>query len=720
MRRKQKICSSIIAMFTAVSLLAGCSGGTTQVANMLGAQLKKYMKVNQTISEDSKWINSSMEGSIDETLQISEKDDFYTAVNKDWILEAEVNNDMPTVGALNDNDGVVQEHIDEIIHTCMTSAEFSGINGVGMPEEQFQHTQQLVGQFANRLEDVEGRNAQGIEPSRRYIEAIENIQTLSQMTEYIINEDGTNYDMLNLIPVSMAVPKSVRDSYAVLIGQKAAYTLTDAGSYSDISTQDTILKELLVENVKPILVQLGYSEQEAAQIFRNCFYIEGLLVDKMSFYEGEMTIEEYKNLDHFYTYEELQKLQGNYPLTEILASWGLHESELINVENENYVKFVGELYQDKNLRKIKDYMIVNTLVKMLPYMDIASYETFDTMLKIQSGTDNSIGEEERVKTFVYSLMPEALQEIYVGQYCDEQQKEELIEITEQVIDYYRRMLQKEEWLTQETRNLAIEKLDNICFRVIYPNQMPDYSTLVFEETDTLPDMISKINQFRNIQMKSKVNKEIDRNDWDIAEVPTLDVNAYYMPEDNSINILAGILANGFVYDKNAPEEENLARIGMIIGHEITHAFDTNGYMFDKDGIPDKWWTYEDEEQFQIRASHLAKYFSALSPFRNGGAYNGDNVKGEAIADMGGMKCMLEIAKERENFDYRLFFTAYAQLWREKNTTAQEMMKSSKDVHPLNCFRVNVTLQQFDEFMEAYEIQPGDGMYLSKEKRIAVW
>lgn len=720
MGRKRKIWSAVMALLMTIVLLTGCGEGVQSVVNMVASQMGGFQKVNQTISDESKWVNSSIDGSIDATLQIAEKDDFYTAVNKDWILTAEVNEDTPNVGALIDNADVVEERIDEIIQNCMTSEQMSGENGVGMPEKQYQHTQELVSQFARLLADVDGRDAQGIEPARAYIESIENIQTLSQMTEYMENKDGTNFAMLNLIPVSMEIPRSTRDGYAVYVGQTPSFLLMKAESYSAIDTKNTLLKEVIVDSVEPMLVQLGYTQQESAKMVRNCFNIEGMLAENMSkAEEGVESLEAYKKLDHFYTYEELQKMQGDYPLTEMLACWGLDKSEVFNIENEDYVKYVGRLYKEKNLRKIKDYMIVNTLVKMLPYMDKTSYETFDMMLKIQSGNTTTIEEEERVKTFINYQLSEALQEIYIGQYCDAGQKEELIALIEDSIGYYRKMIQQEEWLTEETRNMAIEKLDNLCYRVLYPNQLTDYSTLVFSENDTLLDMLAKVGQFNNAQMKNKVNKEIDRYDWNLAQMSTLDVNAYYMPMDNSINILAGILANGFVYDKDAPDEMNLARIGTIVGHEITHGFDTSGYAFDKDGIPNKWWTYEDEEQFQIRASHLAKYFSALSPFRDGGAYDGDTVKGEAIADMGGVKCMLGIAKEKENFDYNLFFTSYAQLWRSKNTVGYELLILG-DEHPLDCFRVNVTLQQFDEFIKTYDIQPGDGMYLSPEKRIAVW
>ena len=719
MKHKRKVWLSVTAGLMASVLITGC--GAESMINTLASQLSMGMKANQTISSDSKWINSSIDGAIDETLQISEKDDFYTAVNRDWILNARVDEDTADVGALQDNIDVVKAQTDEIIKESMTAEHLSGENSIGMPQEQYQHTEELLGMFASQIADVDGRDTQGVEPARAYVEAVENIESLDEMTEYIENKDGRNFAALSLIPVSMEIPRSVHDSYTVYLGQSPAYNFKKPDSYFNIEVADTVIKEQLVDKIGSMLVQLGYSEKKAEKMVRSCLQFEGRLAEAMDKEEGNTSdsLEDYKEMDHFYSLEELKDMEGDYPLTEILTSLGLGEAEVINVENEEYIRHVGRLYKEKNLRKIKDYMIVNTLVGMLPYLDRASYETYNTLLKISYGSQMEIKEEDRVSSLISDKMSEALQEIYVGRYCDAEQKQELEEMIDEIIGYYRNMLQEEEWLTEETRKLAVEKLDNICYRVLYPNNMPDYTEVVFEQGDTLIDMIAKLNLFEENHLKDKVNKEVDRYDWNMKRMSTLDVNAYYMPIDNSINILAGILANGFVYDEDAPDEVNLGRIGAIVGHEITHGFDTSGYAYDKDGIPNKWWTYEDEEQFQIRANHLAKYFSALSPYPGGGAYNGNNVKGEAIADMGGVKCMLGIAKEREDFDYELFFTSYAQLWESKSTLAAELMLTG-DVHPLNCFRVNVTLQQFDEFMETYDIQPGDGMYLSPEKRIAVW
>ena len=159
----------------------------------------------------------------------------------------------------------------------------------------------------------------------------------------------------------------------------------------------------------------------------------------------------------------------------------------------------------------------------------------------------------------------------------------------------------------------------------------------------------------------------------------------------------------------------------MIGHEISHGFDTNGYIYDKDGLAVNWWTKEDQEQFEMRARKLEQYYDALSPVpQNAATYKGELVAGEAIADMAGVKAALMAARKQDDFDYDKFFRSYANLWFEQQRYVRECMYLTMDTHPLMFLRVNVTLQQFQEFLDTYQIQPGDGMYLAQKDRISVW
>ena len=177
-------------------------------------------------------------------------------------------------------------------------------------------------------------------------------------------------------------------------------------------------------------------------------------------------------------------------------------------------------------------------------------------------------------------------------------------------------------------------------------------------------------------------------------------------------------ASGFQYAGALSDEELYARLGVSIGHELSHAFDPTGAQFDKDGNMNLWWTQEDAAAFYEKTAKLAAFYSAIQPWE-GQSLTGEIYTGEACADLAGMKVVLHIAAGREGFDYDAFFRAYADNYMLVSTP-EAAMQMCTDNHPLNYLRVNVVLQHFDEFLELYGVQEGDGMYLAPEARVNIW
>jgi len=201
------------------------------------------------------------------------------------------------------------------------------------------------------------------------------------------------------------------------------------------------------------------------------------------------------------------------------------------------------------------------------------------------------------------------------------------------------------------------------------------------------------------------------------EANIFQVNAFNAFTENSIKIIAGILGGRF-YRPDMKDEELYGSLGAVIGHEISHSFDATGCQFDKHGAMKNWWTQEDWAAFSKRTQKIADYFDSMTTLGSS-HQSGKTVQVEAAADIGGIKVMLALAKKKPGFDYKLFFETYAHLWAgvSKKEFAGILLN---DTHPFNYLRVNVTLQQFDEFIETYGIKPGDKMYLPKEDRISIW
>ena len=276
------------------------------------------------------------------------------------------------------------------------------------------------------------------------------------------------------------------------------------------------------------------------------------------------------------------------------------------------------------------------------------------------------------------------------------------------------MLQSEDWLSEATRAKAIEKLDAITINAVYPDKWLDYSGLSLDGLgycDCLQE-IGKFNQAYNISL---LGTKVDRTLWSFD---ILEPNAFYGFADNSISIIRGILGGAF-YREDMSNEELYAAIGVVIGHEITHAFDPNGAQFDAQGNMNDWWTEEDHAAFTARAEKLAAYYDAMTAF-GGYRVQGKNIQGEAIADMAGVKCMLGLLEQKGDVDYDAFFTAYAKVWREVLTKEFDYFALMQDPHPLSYLRPNATLQQFEQFYKTYDIREGDGMYLAPENRVMVW
>ncbi|MGL4549331.1 M13 family metallopeptidase [Eubacterium aggregans] len=525
----------------------------------------------------------------------------------------------------------------------------------------------------------------------------------------------------------------------VMIDTRVPLSLKKQDEYSNITLDGLRYKEYTNQKITYQLKRLGYEAGDIQRVLTQCCNFEGRLSAGMKTSAEQNTIDYLSTADNTCTMDQMREIEGAYPLTQILSREQLDTSMHYTVTEPEYVKNVGKLYNESNLEEIKSYYLVHTLVELMPLLDRESYDKYTEIEALINGnttkekSDPDMDQDESgnanqseadketeilLDGFIGVYLAEPMDEIYIAQYCKAEDKADIEWLIDDAIAYYREMLQGEDWLSEETRNKAVEKLDNLTIRAVYPDTVTDYTGLQFAQGGSLADAVAATKRFKSTQMKNKVNQAINSSEWDMNEMSTTVSNAYYKPLDNSINILAGILADGFFYNREATHEERLTRIGTIIGHEITHAFDTQGSQFDKDGRAVNWWTNDDTTAFMARTTKLTQFYGALTPYPGALSY-GASVSGEAIADMGGVKCMLGLASKKADFDYQVFFKAYGELWRQKNTYAVEEA-IAEDVHPLAFLRVNVTLQQFDAFNEAFGIRSGDGMYVAPENRIMVW
>lgn len=725
MKRKPfflSLCSGLMA----VLLLAGCSEEALQEKF---TSMNPVVK-NETISTDSKWINSTIDGSIDADTKVNLKDDFYTAVNRDFLLE-------PLKKGQKDSSRFTDaaEQFEDNMYAIMTAdpSDTSGLDPEVMSEEALLHLQELVYTMAGFGKDADTRNAQGAEPLRPYIEKISKISTLDELTDYLCNTDGTNLFSMQLIPFAVEAPidAELQNTYIVLISSSVELALGTKDEYTNLGADGIYYYGCNRDLLRHVLGQLGYSDAEIDRLLRACYRFETKLVRGMPD-DSKFEDQEYANKhNNIYDRDGLQKLAGNYPLLTILSSYGLDDSNSFTVLETTQVKEVGKLYTAANLEDMKAYFIVNTVVRASGLLDDTAYELKDAYDK-QEGTKKEEEEnqpnqnhpdydewDDLYERYVNPYLKDAWQQVYIGHFCSAEEKRQAVEMTNQIITAFETCIREADWMSEETKSKALEKLNCMGLHVFYPDKLTDYSSLSFEDCNNLVDAVAAINQFSARQEAERLNQPIDRSRWDLNQIGTTDVNAFYSGMNNSINIAAGLVADHYFFDTDASLEEKLASLGSVVGHEITHGFDTSGYQYDENGRYESWWTQEDRLAFDLRASDLIKYYSGLAPVVRNSYLEGKKVSGEAIADMGGVKCGMVIASGIPDFDYDLYFRTYANLWRE-HSTYMVAFNGASDEHPASMLRTNVTLMQFEEFQKTYDIQPGDGMYLAEEDRILVW
>ena len=354
---------------------------------------------------------------------------------------------------------------------------------------------------------------------------------------------------------------------------------------------------------------------------------------------------------------------------------------------------------------------------MAPYADEFSSEANITCKNTINGVSGRRSKDDTAYYTENALCGELLGSIYTKKYFTEKEKQDVTSMIGEIMQDYRIRLSGADWLSEQTRATAIGKLDAMKIRVGYPEKYRiDWDNVDVSASKPFIENVITVMQEQRKMNLSLDGKKVDSGVWDNMNANT--VNAFYDSSDNSINFPAAIL-NDPMYDASRSHSYNLGAIGNVIAHEITHAFDSSGSQFDKDGNMTDWWTESDRAAFDDRTDKVAKYYSSIE-IMDGLCINGELTKGETVADLGSMACTLDIMRGMKDADYKEYFTAYANLWKEKITPEAQESYAMTNPHPPTYMRFNVTVMQYQEFYDTFGIKEGDKMYIAPEDRLKVW
>ena len=635
-------------------------------------------------------------------------EDFYQYACGGWMANNPLTPEYARYGIFDQLDKENQEKLKALIEELNADAQEPGSVG-----------EKIQIMYALGL-DTTKRNAEGAAPVMEQIAAIKAISNMDELSSMIakmhvesaspffgfgIGADQKNSTM-NLLRFSQG---------GLSMGDRDYYLLNDESSVK--------IREAYKVYMNKLFVLAGYSVEDAAAATEKVLALETKIAEVSV--DRATRRDVHKNYNKM-TVKEFKKNYGFINWDIFFNEVGIKNSTELNVSQKPFFEGMTKMMKKVSLDEQKEYLVFKLLNAASNYLsDEFVQANFAFYGKAMQGREELQPLWKRSLAVVNGSLAEAFGQMYVEKYFPASSKEKMLEMVANLQVALGERIQALEWMSDETKVKAQEKLGTFIVKVGYPDKWKDYTALEIKN-DSYWANICRSNVFSHNEMMEREGQPVDRTKWGMSPQT---VNAYYNPTTNEICFPAAILQPPF-FNPNADDAVNYGGIGVVIGHEMTHGFDDQGRNYDKDGNISGWWTAEDEAKFNERAQVLVEQFNkiiVIDDVHADGAYT----LGENIADQGGLlisyQAYMNTLKDKpvpadiDGFNHnQRFYLGYANLWAQ-NVRPQEILRRTKtDVHSLGKWRVNGALRNIDGFYEAFGIKEGDAMWMAPEDRINIW
>jgi len=644
---------------------------------------------------------------------VSPKDDFFRYVNGKWLDQNEIPEDQTSWGSF----GVLRKQTDADVLNILKKA-------MNDPKLDKNSDQAKAVYMFQSIMDTVARNEAGIKPVLSVLEKIEAINSIEDLQKYLTEMQIQGSSDFFGFGVG-ADPKDSNRNVAYLGASRLG--LPDKDYYLKEDNDSKEKREKYVAHITRMLQFLGDTEQEAASQATTILAFETkLATPKMD----RVDRRDARKLYNPRTIKELQAMVPQINWGTYLEEIGAKQLDTIIVSEVKYTESLKNLFAENKVSDWKTFLrwsAFNSAAGTLS-MEIEKAD-WDFYSKTMSGAEKQRPLDERALSTVNGVLGEALGKLYVDEKFPPEAKKTAEAMIAKVVEAYDTRIKALPWMTESTKEKALEKLHKINIKIGYPNQWKDYSDLEVKSIENGGSYFNNLmaasawNFNRDIE---KLGKPVDKNEWFMA--PQV-VNAYYSPSFNEIVFPAAILQPPF-YDYKADAAVNFGGIGAVIGHEISHGFDDSGSRFDSDGNLNNWWTDEDLKDFESLGEKFADQYSAIEVM-DGQNINGKLSLGENIGDLGGTNAALDGLRLylAENGDPGLidgftqeqrFFLSWATIWRIKYRDEAMMRQLKLGPHSPGNYRAWVPIRNLDAFHEAFATKEGDAMYLAPENRVKIW
>ncbi|WP_026460109.1 M13 family metallopeptidase [Schaalia suimastitidis] len=445
--------------------------------------------------------------------------------------------------------------------------------------------------------------------------------------------------------------------------------------------------------------------------------------------------------DNAFTLDQLEQQCPGFPWRAWLEAVGVDTTQVhtVNVAQPEHMTNAGKLWADTDLNVLKEWLITSVLDTRAPLLSSDFVNArFDFHGRVLSGTEELRPRWKRALGLIEGCVGEALGRLWVERYFPADSKERMDRLVDALLDAYRRSISSLDWMGEATRARALDKLATFMPKIGHPATWKDYSALDLAQVDDVVEAVRRASAVGTDRELAKLGKPVDRAEWYMTPQT---VNAYYNPTFNEIVFPAAILQPPF-FDPDADDAVNFGAIGAVIGHEIGHGFDDSGSRYDGDGNLKNWWDDADRERFEQRTRALIAQYDALTPADLAATdagidvphVNGGLTVGENIGDLGGLTIAWSAFRaysglsDDEVFEpneagfsaAQRFFVSWATVWRTKARPEFARQMLAVDPHSPAEFRCNQVLANMDAFVQAFNVKPGDALWLDPDQRVRIW
>ena len=591
-------------------------------------------------------------------------------------------------------------------------------NEMTKTEAEFGSVEQKISDLYKMGLDEERLNAEGAEPIRQALNYILSINSREELISKIAN---LHIDGVGAFFYSYPAADLEDSNMTILYMEQGGLGMGNRDYYTE--AENAQLKAGYRTYLSKIFTLAGV-EGDIEKMVDNVMAVEDRLAAKhWTNVECRDIVKGYNP----YTFEAFKAQYKGVDWDAYFRAMGVRKIEKIVVSQPSSFANTLATLKSASLDELRAYVAAHYISSAASYLSedfaVASFEFFG---KEMSGTEEIRPRWKRAMSVPNSILSEAVGQMYVAKYFPESEKARVEEMVANIQKAFSKHIEALDWMGQDTKAKAQEKLAAFTVKIGYPNKWKDYSTLTVDPSKSYWANVVEANRWYTADEMSQVGKPVDREKWLMSPQT---VNAYYMPTTNEICFPAAILQPPF-YNPNADDAVNYGAIGVVIAHEMTHGFDDQGSQFDKDGNMKDWWTAEDRAAFEKKTQVLVDQFNAIEILP--GLYaDGKFSLGENIADQGGLRLAFTGLTDYAWAEGRpadidgftgeqRFYIGYATLWAQNITDKEKENLTKNDVHSLGRNRVNATLRNIQSWYDAFDIKEGDAMFMPVEERVIIW